>query len=405
MIGALALMAGCKGNGNVEFPERQYINLTRAEQDVVNTGNAFAFDLLREVSSESDGGTVFLSPFSAQAALIMAANGAKGDTYDQIVKTIGFEGYDAATVNSAFRKIVYGLKTVDTSVDFETANSLWIQNGFDIRQDYVSLLADNFDAEASNVDFSSADDVDRINGWCSEKTHGMIPSIMDGPDPLLKLALVNALYFKGQWSLQFDKSDTEEDDFTTIDAVRKKIDFMNQTEDFLYSESDEMQVCELNFGNKAFCMDFLLPRRDLDFSEFFSSFTFSDFDEYLSAFGTAEVRLKLPKLDLTDDVNLIPVLSRLGITDAFTKGKADFSGIYANDRDKDLYIGIVRQKTALEMNEEGAKAAAVTFTGMYTDAGPGPVDQAEFIADHPFVLLIRERSTGSILFIGAYTGR
>ena len=405
IIGALATLAGCNGNRNVDFPERQYINLTRAESEVVNSGNGFAFDLYREVAKDYDGQNIFLSPLSAQAALIMAANGAKGDTFDQIVKAIGFENYSADDVNSSFRKIIYGLQTVDTSVDFEFANSIWVDDSFKVRQDYVTLLADNFDAEAANVDFGSSDDIDKINSWCKEKTHGMVPTIMDEPNELLKLALVNALYFKGQWSLKFDKSKTEDDIFTTVDGDSRTVGFMNKTDDYLYSESDEMQVCELPFGNKAYCMDFLLPRKDLDFNEFFSDFTYDDLDEYLSVFGTAEVKIKLPKLDLSFDANLIPALSRLGIEDAFIWGKADFSGIYADDNDKTLYIGIVRQKTALEMNEEGAKAAAVTFTGMMTDASPGLVDQAEFIADHPFLFLIRERSTGSILFIGAYTGR
>ncbi len=405
MIGALAMLAECKGNGNVEFPERQYINLTRAETEVVNTGNGFAFNLYREVAKDYDGQNIFLSPLSAQASLLMAANGAKGDTYDQIVKAVGFENYSVDDVNSSFRKIIYGLQTVDTSVDFEFANSIWVDDSFKVRQDYVTLLADNFDAEAANVDFGSSDDIDEINSWCKEKTHGMVPTIMDGPNGDLKLALANALYFKGQWSLKFDKSKTQEDYFTAIDGSRNTIDFMNKTDEYLYSESEDMQVCELPFGNKAYCMDFLLPRKDLDFNEFFSDFTYGDLDEYLSAFGTAEVKLKLPKLDLNFDVNLIPALSRLGISDAFIRGKADFSGIYSDNNDKNLYIGIVRQKAALEMNEEGAKAAAVTFTGMMTDASPGPVDQAEFIADHPFLFLIRERSTGAILFIGAYTGR
>ena len=402
VLGALAMLAGCNGNGNGDFPERQYINLTRSESEVVNTGNGFAFDLYREVAAENDGKNLFLSPLSAQAALLMAANGAKGDTYNQIVKAIGFENYSADDVNSTFRKIIFGLQTVDTSVDFEFANSVWIKDGFNVKQDYVSLLADNFDAEASNVDFGTDAGVEKVNNWCSEKTHGMIPTIMDGPDDNLKLALINALYFKGQWSTKFNKSNTQEEYFTAIDGSRNKIDFMNQAEEFLYSESEDMQVCELPFGNKAYAMDFLLPHKDLDFNEFFSDFTYDDLDEYLSAFGTAQVILMLPKLDLEDDVNLIPALSRLGIKDSFIYGTADFTGIH---EPKELYIGIVRQKTALEMNEEGAKAAAVTSIGMYNDASPGPVDQAVFIADHPFLFLIREKSTGAILFIGAYTGK
>ena len=402
MLGALAMLAGCHGNGNGDFPERQYIGLTRSESEVVNTGNGFAFDLYREVAAENDGKNLFLSPLSAQAALIMAANGAKGDTYNQIVKAIGFENYSADDVNSTFRKIIFGLQTVDTSVDFEFANSVWIKDDFKVKQDYVSLLADSFDAEAANVDFGSSDGINKINNWCKEKTHGMIPTIMDGPNADLKFALVNALYFKGQWSLKFDKSNTKEDYFTNIDGSRNLVDFMNKVDEYQYSESEEMQVCELPFGNKAYAMDFLLPRKNLDFNEFFSDFTFDDLDEYLSVFGTSDVTLKLPKLDLDFDVDLIPALSRLGINDAFIRGTADFSGIYAEN--KDLFISIVHQKTALEMNEEGAKAAAVTHIGI-GDTSPGPVDQAEFIADHPFLFLIREKSTGAILFIGAYTGK
>ena len=404
-IGVLATLAGCNGAGEKEFPERQYINLTKAEGEVVNTGNGFAFDLYREVAKENDGKTIFLSPLSAQAALIMAANGANGNTYDQIVKAIGFENYDAATMNSAFRKIIYGLKTVDTSVDFETANSIWIQNGFNIRKDYVSLLSDNFDAEASNVDFGSNAGVKKINEWCKDKTHGMIPTIMEEPNAALKFALVNALYFKGQWSLKFDKSNTREGYFKVLNRDSEKVDFMNKSGNYLYSESDEMQVCELPFGNEAYCMDILLPRKELDFSEFFSDFTYDDFQEYVNAFGSASVKIKIPKLDLDFDVDLTQALTRLGINDAFINGKAAFSNIYADDKDKNLHISMVLQKTALEMNEDGAKAAAVTEIGLAEADRPIHVDSAEFTADHPFMMLIREKSTSAILFIGAYTGR
>ncbi len=400
MFAAVSALAACKGTGRTEFPERQYIALIRAEQEVVDSGNGFAFGLLEEVFRESEGRTVFLSPLSAQAALIMAANGAGGATYEQIVNTVGFGGYDLATVNGAFRKIIGGLQTVDSSVDFEFANSVWIRSGFAVKTDYVTLLQDNFEAETANVDFTLSSDIDRINSWCREKTHGMIPTIMDSPDPYLQLALLNALYFKGQWSKKFDRSDTKAGDFALLGGGVKQVDFMNKTEDFLYSESDEMQVCELHFGNTAYCMDFLLPREDMDFEKFFSTFTVADFDEYLNAFGTANVRLKLPKLKLESSTDLIPALSRLGITDAFVPDAADFSGMHESE---ELFIGILKQKAVLEMDENGAKAAAVTHVGM-KETSPGPVQSAVFEADRPFVFLIRERSTGAILFIGAYTG-
>ncbi len=402
MLAALSALASCKGSVNTEFPERQFITLTRAEQEVVESGNGFAFDLLREVTKESEGKTVFLSPLSAQVALIMAANGAGGATYEQIVKAVGFDGYDQQTVNGTMRKIIGGLQTVDTSIDFEIANSVWIADGFDVNKDYVTLLKDNYGAESANVDFSLSSGINRINAWCRDKTHGMIPQIMDAPEPDLKLALLNALYFKGLWSYKFSRANTKKDDFTSPGGGKTQLDFMNQTEDFLYSESEEMQVCELPFGNKAYAIDFLLPRENIDFEDFFSTFTAADFNEYLNAFGTANVRLKLPKLKLEFGTALKPALSNLGIIDAFDRNSADFSLI---NESEGLFIGTVKQKAVFEMDEDGAKAAAVTHVGMLGDSSPGPVQSAVFEAVRPFVFLLRERSTGSILFIGAYTGR
>ena len=394
----LAAVVGCEKTpaDDPVFPEKKDIVLTRAEQEILNSGGEFSFNLLREMYQSDQ--QLFLSPLSAQAALMMVANGASGKTYEQIVKVIGYDRYSTEGLNAMYRKIVEGLTKVDTSTDFEMANSIWTAKGMNVNKTFQELLAENYDAESGEVDFLSQSEIDRINKWCDDKTHGMVPSIIDGPNGNLKLLILNALYFKGQWSHKFNKNQTSKDAFKSLSGKEVQLDFMRQTEGFSYYEDDELQFCALPFGNKGFCMDILLPRENVDFTDFIDHLDNKKFSACLARLQAAEVMLSIPKLKFEYECRLSEVLKKLGMSVPFSP-EADFSNI----NDKDLTISEVKQKTAFEMDEEGAKAAAVTSVGMANGVG-GQVTSVSFTADRPFVFSIRETSTNAILFLGTYTG-
>ena len=376
--------------------ERKDIVLTRAEQEILTSGGEFSFNLLKEMYKSDE--QLFMSPLSAQAALMMVANGASGETYEQIVKTIGYEKYSTEELNSMYRKIVEGLTEVDTSTDFEMANSIWTAKGMDVNKTFQELLEENYNAESGDVDFHSQSEIDRINKWCDDKTHGMVPSIIDGPNGNLKLLILNALYFKGQWSHKFDKNNTSKGTFKSLSGEEVQLDFMRQTEKFSYSVNEEFQLCSLPFGNKGFCMDILLPCNNVDFIDFINHLDYKKFSVNLGMLQTSELMLSIPKLKFDYECQLSDVLKKMGMSMPFSP-EADFCNI---NNKEDLTISEVKQKAAFEMDEEGAKAAAVTSVGMTNGVGPAP--SVIFFADRPFVFTIRETSTNAILFLGTYTG-
>lgn len=393
----LVATIGCEKTATDEtaFPKRNDIALTRAEQEILDSGGEFAFSLMKEMYKSDE--QLFLSPLSAQAALMMVANGASGETYRQITNVIGYDGYNINELNSMYGKIVEGLRKVDTSTDLEMANSIWTAKGMSVNKTFKDLVTENYDAESGDVDFLSQSDIDRINQWCDSKTHGMIPTIISNPDGNLKLLILNALYFKGQWSHKFNKNMTSKDVFKSLSGKESQLDFMRQTEEFSYYVDDELQFCVLPFGNKGFCMDILLPRENVDFTDFINRLDYKKFSNCLTKLQTAEVMMSVPKLKFEYECRMSDVLKKLGMDVPFSP-EADFSNISKNE----LRISEVKQKAAFEMDEEGAKAAAVTSVGMANSVGP--VASVSFTVDRPFVFTIRETSTNAILFLGTYTG-
>ncbi len=401
----IAIMASCEKSDEKEmvpdeFPQREDIVLTRAEQEILNSGSDFAFQLLKETFDPK--GNVFLSPFSVQAAFMMAANGADGQTYDQITETIGYKEYSIDDVNSMYRKIVEGLRTVDTSTNLEMANSFWFTWDLDVKAGFKATLKDDYDAGSECVDFGSMDDINRINKWCDDKTHGMIPSILDEPNSNIRFMILNALYFKGQWRQKFDAESTRKGIFQTTTGMKTSIDFMNQTKLFNYYSDENLQLCELPFGNEAFCLDILLPKDGKDFSAFVKELNINRFNEYLTYAMLANVTLSVPKIRIAQKRSLVETLKNMGLTLPFS-AYADFRNI----SDESLFINEVLHKTSFDMTEEGAKAAAVTAITAMVAAGPGmklEYPDVTFKADRPFVFVIREATSKAILFIGTFTG-
>lgn len=371
------------------------IELTKSQQAVLDEGQEFNFDFLRYMSKNVNN--VFISPFSLQAALSMSANGAKDNTCSEMLKAIGYDGRSIEEVNAMYGTMVSSLLSIDKSTTLEIANALWVNKGFPVREDYVKTLEKVYGAECSNLDFGSSAAVPTINGWCDEKTHGMIKEILDSIDPQMRTLLANALYFKGVWVNKFDEHATVKKDFKTIGGSTKKVDMMRQTADFRYAVSDEAQFVAMPFGNKAFELDIVLPKEGVNFKDYVKELDSKTWSELVDRASTTEVILSVPKISMEYYVDLIPFLQASGMNQAFT-GAADFSGLSSEP----TCIGMVRQKAVFKMDEKGAEAAAVTIIGnKVTSVGPSP-KIVEFTADHPFIFAIRERSTSAILFIGTY---
>lgn len=402
LCAAICIATGCR-KSPLTIPEMKPIILTRSQQDVVLSNNSFAFDLLRDVEAASPGRNVFISPLSLQAALSMVLNGARGDTYGQILSTLGYEGYTLDQFNETYKVLIEGLRNVDSSTDFRMANSIWLHKDFSILPTFAGAMENYYGASARSREFNSAT-IKEINDWCYRHTGGMIDKILERFNKNSCAVLLNALYFKGIWKNQFEPSKTAKDDFFMADGSIVRRDFMHQEENFMAALGDNYALCELPFGNGAFNLDIFLPDEGVDFEKFVSKLDAEEWQAVRSKMGNSEVTLSLPKLSLefSMDELLKEVLKKEGIVDAFDENLADLH--LMSDDDAQLWVDEIAQKARFDMDEKGAKAAAATIVIIGKEAASGPPEKMTFKADHPFVFMIRERSSDAILFIGAYRG-
>lgn len=372
------------------------IMLTKAEWQVANSANAFAFDAYRALYEDEQ---MFFSPLSLSLALSMTACGADGKTAEQMAHVLGFDGYSTEDVASYYKKMVDGLKTIDNKTTFESANSIWIDRKLNVKKSFLATAGEYYAAEARNVSFADPSTLTDINKWCSDNTHGKIEKMLDSLSPDCVMALINAIYFNGKWAIDFNDK-TSKENFKTISGNKVKLDMMSVSHKLTYSSVDDWAMVEIPYGNGAFKMSVVLPPEDIPFKKAAEEF---NSDRWASLFhgSFADVNLRMPEFKFEYEVkDLKQVLTELGMTDAFT-GAADFSKMAEIPAGDVLYIGDVKQKTFIDVNRKGTEAAATTVVEMdYTSAVRPDLKNVDFIADRPFFFLIREATTNSILFIG-----
>lgn len=373
------------------------ITLTKAEQTVANSANKFAFDVYQALYEDKQ---MLVSPLSLSLALSMTACGADGNTAAQMSHVLGFDECSTDDVASYYHTMVANLASIDKKTTFESANSIWIENGFPVREDFKSTVRDYFAAEEKTVSFKDNSTVNEINKWCSDKTHGKIEKMLDGLDPQTVMALINAIYFNGKWGIDFDEK-TRKEDFTAIDGSRLKVDMMSVSHQLNYSKFAGWSMVEVPYGNGAFQMDVILPPEEISFKEAVGTFNLDIWNRLHSSAYTHVVSLKMPEFKFEYEAKGLPsVLSKLGMVDAF-KPCADFSKMADTAAGTSFYIGDVKHKTYIDVNTKGTEAAAVTVVAMLANSGLDTEPKAiDFTVNRPFLFLIREKSTGSILFMG-----
>ena len=375
-----------------DIPKKPFepIALTKAEREISDASNQFGFDVYHKIYK---GDNMLISPLSLSLALSMATNGAEGKTAEEMLSTLGFAGQDKDALNSYYQKMISALLDADPETTFEVANSIWANESIGIKQSFTDVTKEYYSSEVYPADFKTQATVDKINQWCSDKTHGKIPTILDGPDPNLVMALINALYFKGTWAFDFDDK-VKKEDFTTLSGSKSKVEMMTAKLSS-YAEYDGFSMVSLPYGNGSFCMDVILPPKDEDFGEAIKRLDASTFQSLLRTLSEADVNLKFPKFTFDYQAQLNDALIDLGMPLAFTPS-ADFSAMAA----KPLMISMVKQKTFIDVNEKGTEAAAVTFIGFLTTAYRPEPRTVDFFANRPFLFTIRETSTGAVLFMG-----
>lgn len=370
--------------------------LSAAETELIAASNSFAFDLFREVAAADAGQNIFISPLSASMALGMTMNGARGGTFDAMSATLGFGGLSQHEINASYRSLIGLLRGLDPKVEMLIGNSIWYRAGFPFHQAFFDTTRTYFDAEVAGLDFDDPAAVTTINRWVDRSTRGKISEIVDRIDSDVVMYLINAVYFKGDWTQRFDKSATQEAPFhDSAGTVQTgSVMMMYRTGAVGYARGTNYGAVDLAYGGGAFSMTVILPDRGVPASQVIAELNPGAWQALVSRLDTTTVDVYLPKLRLEYKKLLNDQLRLLGMVPAFDPSVSDFTGM--SPLGKRLYISNVLQKTFVAVDEIGTEAAAATSVEVRFICACDP----EFRADRPFIFAIRERLTGTILFIG-----
>ena len=372
------------------------------EEILVQDNSAFAIDLYEKLRA-SDG-NIFFSPYSISTALAMTYAGARGNTEEEMAKTLRFS-LDQESLHPAFANIESRLNKLQKAgnVKLSVANSLWPQQGYRLLDEYLSLVKKHYGVSITPVDYKHAREAARkmINKWVEDKTQDKIKDLIQPGvlDALTRLVLVNAIYFKGNWESQFKISRTKDAPFYVTPNKSVQAPIMSQKQKFRYAEIETLQVLELPYVGDELSMIVLLPRKADGLKQLESNLSVESLKRWKRRIGKREVLVFLPKFKMTSMFRLDKTLVSMGMVDAFNDSKANFAGM--DGRPDWLYIGAVLHKAFVDVNEEGTEAAATTAVVMKLSGMPAP--PPTFRADHPFVFLIHENRTGNILFMGRVT--
>ena len=361
-------------------------------QKRVAQDNDFSFELLRQTIASSKDDNVTVSPLSVSMALGMTMNGARGETKSQMEAALYLSGLSTDEINEYYKTLITNLPKVDPLTKLSIANSIWYRDNFAVKSDFLKTNVDYFNAYVKALDFNKTWAKDTINNWVNKNTKGLIPSIVDQINSDAVMYLVNAVYFKGVWRLKFDKKLTHEANFKNAKAVNKKVNFMKQENSFGYFADENAQYIDLEYGNKAFSMTFILPNEGKTTSDILQNLNAEKFASVTEKLYNKSLILYLPRFKTESKFELNAPLKTMGMPLAFTE-MADFGNI----ADARLFISKVMHKTYLAVDEEGTEAAAVTSVEMVLTSMP-IIPEVRF--DKPFVFVLREKSTGVVLFTG-----
>ncbi len=366
--------------------------LTESESKIIAGSNDFAFDLFRTGNLAQHKANVFISPLSASMALGMTANGADGATYDEMRTTLRLNGATREDVGGGYKSLIALLQGLDPGTDFSIANSIWFEQTFPFNASFLDESKLYFDAQVQGLDFRSPAAVTTINSWVSAQTKDRIPKILDSIRQEEVMFLVNAIYFKGIWQKQFDKSKTVDAPFHAADGTTALVPMMARDKGVQYTATPEYSAVDLPYGNSTFTMTVVLPNKpNADIDAFAESFDQPKWNSLVSSLHDSDLEVYLPRFRIEWSRMLNDDLNQLGMRLAFTN--ADFTRM--SPLGLQLVITQVLQKTFVDVDERGTEAAAATIVGI----GPTSLPPS-FRADHPFLVVIRERFSGTILFIG-----
>lgn len=414
MMLALTAFTGCKSSnnnqGSVQYmlPETKTLTLTTEQQQMVNSNNNFSLSLFDQtVAEERDGKSVFMSPLGVSFMLGMIQSGANAATQQQTATAIGFKGQSSLAINEWCHSIQTQAPELDRNVTFLDANAIYLNKQYDLQDTYKKDMKTYYEAGIDNLDFSSSKAAKTINNWCDKNTEGMIPTVLDKTDPSAVAYLLNAVYFEAKWTKQFDKADTKDETFTTESGEKLTLPMMHNKALVRTYDCDDYTAVWLPYGSgTAWNMIVFLPKEGKTIADVADKLK-GQFSELLNHGEDMELDIKIPRFSLKARYDLTESLPKLGITNIFNSDGSGLTGICAaKDGAKEVYVSKMFQDAAIDVAEEGTKAAAVTVAEVrMTSIYHGATKSGVFHADHPFLYVITENNSDVIFFAGTYTGK
>lgn len=396
--GLLMAVSGCgssQHNGNLAIAEAVDFGMTDYERLVAPT-NDLAYDLLDKLDTDDDG-NVFFSPTSLWMALAIVYNGADGETKTEMAEAMQAQGIDVSDLNKANASLMTALNKDNDNIQLTIANSIWLNKDFNLQKDFAKRAEDYFNAETQQIDISSSDASKKINDWVKKATNSKIDKMVEDPlDADLFALVLNAIYFKGDWTYPFDKKITEKRTFHLENGTEKVVSFMKLQRKFSYMAGDGFQAVKLPYADGEMSMTVVLPEENLGLKDFKSTLSVENWELFQTNFNESEGTVLLPRFKMEYETELNGALKSLGMKSAFTE-TADFSHMVEGDAR--LFISNIKQKTYINVNEEGTEAAAVTGVQVGVTSAPaeGPFHME---MNRPFFLMITDEETGVVLFVG-----
>ena len=395
----VSTMLSCEKN-NQKKDDYKPVDLSEKQKQVVASSNEFGFEFFRRAIALSDNSVnMMVSPLSISMALGMTRNGAANATLDSMNKTLFVSGLSETEINEACKSIIETFTSLDPDVKMQIANSIWNRQGFEVNPDFLNTNKNFFDAEITSLDFSNPESVNTINSWVDDKTNHLIKKIVDQIPDEAVMYLINAIYFKGQWKYQFEPKDTKELDFL-VNGANVKVPTMRQKTNLRYFKNENFEAVEMPYNQGNFNCNVILPEAGKTIGDIAPELTLTNWTSWINEFLEYEVTLEIPKFKYEyEEKNVKPVLKDMGMGNAFDDNLADFSRINPNYQ---LFISDIKHKTFIETNEEGTEAAAVTSVEVgTTSVNPDEPQPVLVQINRPFIYLITEKSSQTILFIGA----
>ena len=411
LVAALIALIACSSmvvtrsvaNHTVIMQQQQKVELPvkKVDERLIAATSRFTFKLFDQVLKQDTTKNVFVSPPSVMLALAMTYNGAEGKTRQAMAQALEIEGLSLEEVNRAFADLTSMLGTADPKLQLKIANSLWAKKGISLKPDFIQRSKEHYAAEVTTLDFSNPTAPATINLWVSNNTDNRIDKIVDRISPETILFLINAIYFKGQWTNEFEKGKTRDDDFKLADGGQKKLPMMSQSGRYNYYKGKDFQAVSLPYGTGRMSMYVFLPDKRTTLDQFERDLTVENWETWIKSFRMAPGEVVLPRFKIEYEVDLNDVLKVMGMAEAFDSHRANFSGIAQLGQAEGIYISKVKHKTFAEVNEEGTVAAAVTAVEARATSVQLPQENFIMKVDRPFFVVIRDNLTGVVVFMGS----